>query len=90
MGGLRYPAESGAAAGRSRSAQAEVLRKSVSDTIKNILPLCIEPGPAKTAKDSNRFPGHQARMAAHIRRIHEHRCDRTDGRRCSDCIKGKL
>jgi len=46
--------------------------------------------PGKHATDSNRFPGHEARLAGHIHRARTHECERTDGRKCNDCIKGKL
>ena len=44
------------------------------------------PTPGKVVTDSNRFPGHANRMASHIHRIRTHACERTDGKRCPDCI----
>jgi hypothetical protein len=58
--------------------------------LKDILPAAADPTPGRHVKDSNRFPGHEARMQAHIHRIRFHTCERIDGRKCADCIKGKL
>ncbi len=49
----------------------------------------IKPTPGKADTDSNRFPGHSERMAAHIHRIRNHKCERTDGTWCKDCIRRK-
>ena len=59
-------------------------------SMKDILRAGLDPTPGKHVTDSNRFPGHEARMAAHIHRARTHECERTDGRKCNDCIKGKL
>jgi len=45
-----------------------------------------KPTPGKFVTDSNRFDGHDNRMASHIHRIWNHACERSDGSRCSDCI----
>ena len=57
---------------------------------KNVLHRHQAPTPGKAVTDSRRFPGHEERMAAHINRIRNHPCERTDGRKCKDCIKGKV
>lgn len=41
----------------------------------------------KAVTDSNQFPGHDNRMRAHIHRIRNHECERTNGERCADCIR---
>lgn len=40
----------------------------------------------KVVTDSHRFDGHDNRMASHIHRVRNHTCERTDGKRCPDCI----
>ena len=57
---------------------------------KDILPESIEATPGNHVRESSRFPGHEARLAAHTHRIRNHPCERTDGRKCRDCIKGRL
>jgi hypothetical protein len=42
--------------------------------------------PGKVVTDSHRFEGHDTRMASHIHRVWNHRCERADGKRCEDCI----
>jgi hypothetical protein len=46
-----------------------------------------DPSSGKTTTDSNRFPGHENRMADHIHRVWNHTCERTDGKRCGDCLQ---
>jgi len=58
--------------------------------IRNILRKERKPAPGKAVTDSNRFPGHENRMAWHIHRVWNHACERTDGRRCRDCIRRKV
>ena len=57
---------------------------------KDILAASADRTPGRHVSDSNHFPGHEARMQAHIHRIRFHTCERTDGKKCPDCIKGKL
>ena len=45
------------------------------------------PTPGKVVTDSNRFAGHDNRIASHIHRVWKHTCERTDGERCGDCIR---
>ena len=59
-------------------------------SIRNVLRINQRPTPGKFETDSNRFPGHENRMAAHIHRIRNHACERTDGKKCRDCVRGKL
>ncbi len=59
-------------------------------SMRDILPASTDPTPGAYATDSNRFPGHEARMEGHIHRARTHPCERTDGRRCRDCTRGKL
>jgi len=59
-------------------------------SMKDILHSSTDATPGKHVRESSRFPGHEARMAAHIHRIRNHPCERTDGRKCADCIKGRL
>lgn len=40
---------------------------------------------SKEATDSNRFPGHEGRMAAHMMRIRNHPCQCGSGKRYADC-----
>ncbi len=58
--------------------------------VKNILKLsqCRTSGKADT--DSNRFPCHDGRMAAHVIRIRDHVCERPRGAKCEDCIRGQI
>ncbi len=56
-----------------------------SDT-KDILRSNREPTPGRATSDSHRYPGHENRMASHVRRVWNHACERTDGKRCRDCI----
>lgn len=58
-------------------------------SMKNILHANIDPRPGRQVTDSNRFPSHEGRMKAHINRIRNHRCERTDGKKCPDCMRGK-
>ena len=53
---------------------------------RNILRIFQPPSAGKAETDSNRFPGHENRMASHIHRIWNHRCERSDGGRCKDCL----
>ena len=55
--------------------------------IKNDLRRYQTPTPGKVVTASNGFEGHENRMAAHIHRVWNHPCERTDGTRCSDCIR---
>jgi hypothetical protein len=59
-------------------------------SMKDILPASADRTPGKHVSDSNRFPGHEARMAAHIHRIRNHPCERIDGKKCPDCTRGRL
>jgi len=54
--------------------------------IKDIRRSSQEPTPGKVVTDSNRFGGHEARMASHTHRIWNHPCEREDGSKCPDCI----
>ena len=47
------------------------------------------PTPGKAVTASNRFDGHDYRMASHASRVWNHACERTDGARCTDCIGRK-
>lgn len=58
------------------------------DSLKDILLANTDATPGKLAKESHNFPGHEMRMAAHIQRVRNHPCERTDGRKCPDCVKG--
>jgi hypothetical protein len=58
--------------------------------MRDILPASAATTPGAYATDSDRFPGHEARMQGHIHRVRVHACERTDGGKCRDCIKGKL
>ena len=53
---------------------------------KDILRSQQDPSPGKATSDSSNFPGHENRMADHIHRVWNHACERTDGKRCRDCI----
>jgi hypothetical protein len=44
------------------------------------------PSPGRATTDSSHFRGHEARMAALTERVWNHACERTDGKRCRDCI----
>lgn len=52
----------------------------------NILARNRRPTPGEAVSDSNLFPGHENRMADHTRRIWHHTCERTDGKKCRDCL----
>ena len=54
--------------------------------IRDILKQDRIPTPGKVQTDSRDYPGHDNRMASHIHRIWNHRCERVDGGRCDDCI----
>jgi len=58
-------------------------------SVRNILPRERRPSAGKAITDSNRFEGHENRMASHIHRIWNHECERTDGELCKDCIRRK-
>ncbi len=53
---------------------------------KDILHSQRDTSPGKVTTDSHDFPGHENRMADHIHRIWNHVCERTDGKRCADCL----
>ena len=55
-------------------------------SIRNTLQQYQNPTPGKVVTDSNCFRGHANRMASHTHRIRTHACERTDGKRCKDCI----
>ena len=55
-------------------------------SVRNILPRERKPSTGKVVTDSNRFDGHENRMASHSHRIWNHACERADGKRCRDCI----
>ena len=55
-------------------------------SIKDRLKQHQAPTPGKVVTDSNNFAGHENRMADHIHRVWNHACERTDGKRCPDCI----
>ena len=57
------------------------------EAIKNDLRRYQTPTPGKVVTASNCFEGHENRMAAHIRRVWNHPCERTDDTRCRDCIR---
>lgn len=57
--------------------------------VRDILPASASPTPGKHASDSNRFPGHEARMQSHIHRIETHQCEQPEGHKCLGCIKRK-
>lgn len=58
----------------------------LNSSVRNILRRERMPSRGKVVTDSNRFDGHDNRMASHIHRIWNHACERTDGKRCGDCI----
>ena len=58
-------------------------------SIRDILHKERKATPGKVVTDSNRFNGHDNRMAAHIQRVWNHACERRDGRRCKDCLRRK-
>ena len=58
-------------------------------SVRNILPRECRPSTGKAVTDSNCFDGHENRMASRIHRIWNHACERTDGKRCKDCIHRK-
>ena len=61
-----------------------------SSSTKDTLHSQQDPSPGKTKTDSNNFPGHENRILEHIHRIWNHACERTDGKRCRDCMcRGK-
>jgi len=53
---------------------------------KDILHSNRDPTPGRATNDSHRFPGHGNRMGNHIHRVWNHACERTDGKRCRDCL----
>jgi len=55
-------------------------------SIRNILRRERMPSRGKVVTDSNRFDGHDNRMASHVRRVRNHACERADGKCCGDCI----
>ncbi len=57
--------------------------------VKDILPASVDL-PRSHRRLSNLFPGHDGRMEVHAHRVRFHTCERTDGQKCADCIKGKL
>lgn len=59
-------------------------------SMKDVLHANADSTPGRHVRESSRFPGHEARMQAHIHRVRTHACERTDGRKCRDCIKGRL
>ena len=59
-------------------------------SIKDVLQMHAEPKSGRYATESNRFPGHEARMAAHIHRIRNHACERLGQKKCSDCIRRRM
>ena len=56
-------------------------------TLKNRLRQHQGPTPGKAVTASNRFDGHDIRMASHVRRVWRHACERTDGAACTDCFR---
>ena len=54
--------------------------------VRNTLRQHQQPTPGKVVTDSNRFDGHDNRMASHSHRIWNHKCEQTGGKRCKDCI----
>ena len=56
--------------------------------VKNLRRSQQAPSPGTFALDSRRFPGHEARLSAHARRIWNHVCEAGDGQRCRDCLYG--
>lgn len=59
----------------------------MSDCIhKDVLRGQQDPPRGKASNNSADFPGHEARMATHIQRVWNHACERTDGKRCRDCL----
>ena len=59
------------------------------EAIKNDLRRHQAPTPGKVVTDSNRFDGHDNRMAAHSHRVWNHACERTDSTKCTDCLRRK-
>jgi hypothetical protein len=59
-------------------------------SMKDVLHASADRTPGKHARESNRFLGHEARLAAHIHRIRNHPCERIDGKKCPDCTRGRL
>lgn len=62
----------------------------MSFSVRDILGRSADPTPGKYTTDSNRFPGHAARMESHIHRIRTHQCERVGMKRCSDCIRRQM
>jgi hypothetical protein len=56
--------------------------------VRNLLGSHQAPSPGTFALDSRRFPGHEARLSAHVRRVWSHVCQAGDGQRCRDCLYG--
>ena len=44
---------------------------------------------SKEVRDSNRFAGHEGRMAWHTMRIHNHPCECGSGKKYADCCISK-
>jgi len=57
--------------------------------IRNDLRRHQAPTPGKVITESNRFDGHENRVAAHAHRVWNHTCERSDGKRCGDCLRRK-
>ena len=59
-------------------------------SLKNVLQDNAAPKPFRCATESNRWPGHEARMAAHIHHIRNHACERVGKKKCPNCIRRQM
>jgi hypothetical protein len=62
---------------------------SVALSLKDVLSSHQYHTPGRAVSDSNRYPGHENRMAGHIHRVRTHACEQPAGRECRDCIRRK-